>query len=70
MKEWRSPRLVELVRGRPEEAILVACKAGIPNGPSISRTSPINDHASCVAYGESGPGLSNECTQCASLPSS
>jgi hypothetical protein len=28
MKTWQKPRLVVLARGKPEEAILTACKTG------------------------------------------
>jgi hypothetical protein len=31
-KEWKSPELVVLVRSKPEEAVLAACKAGPASG--------------------------------------
>jgi hypothetical protein len=31
-KEWRTPELVVLVRGRPEEAVLQQCKGGTHSG--------------------------------------
>ena len=34
MKTWEKPRLIVLVRGKPEEAILIHCKAvDIAGGP-------------------------------------
>lgn len=33
-KEWEKPQLVVLTRGKPEEAVLGACKVAIPSpGP-------------------------------------
>ena len=32
MKEWTSPELTVLVRSKPEEAVLVACKGGLAAG--------------------------------------
>jgi hypothetical protein len=29
---WRSPELIVIMRGRPEEAVLGACKGGPTNG--------------------------------------
>ena len=37
---WRKPELVVLVRNKPEESVLVACKAqGFPGGSSIEQSS-------------------------------
>ena len=32
-KTWEKPRLICLVRNRPEEAVLQACKDGLDTGP-------------------------------------
>jgi hypothetical protein len=37
-KEWRKPALIVLVRRKPEEAVLEACKVG-------TRTSPVSGFA-------------------------
>ena len=29
---WHTPQLVMLVRAKPEEAVLISCKSGFPNG--------------------------------------
>ncbi|MBN2320701.1 MAG: hypothetical protein JXR49_16595 [Acidobacteria bacterium] len=36
--KWEKPQLVELVRSRPEEAVLLACKGG-GNQSAIAKTS-------------------------------
>ena len=53
-KKWSAPMLVELVRGAPEEAVLVACRLSTPGTPISPRTlgtgcvCPINEVcASC-----------------------
>ena len=33
-RAWRRPELIVLVRGRPEEAVLVVCKRGGAVGPA------------------------------------
>lgn len=66
---WRTPRLVALVRGRPEEAILQACKDGTIDNFNAN-TTPINGHAHCVTAPSGSSLASNLCTQCQSLPSS
>ena len=35
-KKWRKPELIEIVRGKPEEAVLTACKVGQPGTSSPS----------------------------------
>jgi hypothetical protein len=42
-KHWEKPKLIILVRGRPEENVLAACKA------SIGGQNPLNDHRACVS---------------------
>jgi hypothetical protein len=39
-KEWEKPQLIILVRGRPEEAVLTACKS--------SGAGPGTDFAACT----------------------
>ncbi|MFQ6066729.1 MAG: hypothetical protein ACE5K3_05580 [bacterium] len=34
-KEWETPKLICLYRGRPEEAVLQACKAPTLTGPAV-----------------------------------
>ncbi len=34
---WRRPELVVLTRGRPEEAVLAACKGAVVAGPQSDR---------------------------------
>ena len=31
-KKWQNPELIVLVRGKPEEAVLTACKGGMSAG--------------------------------------
>ncbi len=54
-KKWETPKLVCLYRGRPEEAVLAACKALNTVGPSR----PANK--ACV-HSASGPCLINNGT--------
>jgi len=35
MKEWKSPELTVLVRSKPEEAVLIACKTDHITGPTL-----------------------------------
>jgi hypothetical protein len=56
---WKTPELIVLVRSKPEEAVLTACKQGdghYDQGPGNGLNGcawgdPINQ--SCVAYGQS-----------------
>jgi len=50
-KEWVTPELIVLVRNKPEEFVLVACKSsiGAPGGPGGVATN-------CQLYGEV-PGI-------------
>jgi hypothetical protein len=50
-KAWEKPKLVVLVRGKPEEAILNGCKdwAGPPpNGPVSDYTQCMEGTANCI----------------------
>jgi len=51
-KEWQSPRLIVLVRSRPEESLTLWCKS---NG--VQGSSPNDEHAKC-GY------LDVQCYQC------
>jgi len=56
---WQKPRLVVLVRGRPEESVLSFCKDAIditPNGPAVEQTDCIQNMENCEACSE--PGVS------------
>ena len=33
-KEWKTPELIVLVRSKPEEAVLGACKSSLQRGPN------------------------------------
>ncbi len=35
-KKWENPKLICLYRGRPEEAVLAACKAPTTAGPATA----------------------------------
>jgi hypothetical protein len=41
-KQWKQPELIVLVRGKPEEAVLTACKG---NGDTIA---PYTNEIDCV----------------------
>jgi len=43
MKKWEKPELLILVRGRPDDAVLVGCKGGVVGAAAT-------DDALCVTY--------------------
>jgi hypothetical protein len=43
-KEWTKPELIVLVRSKPEEAVLAACKL-----PPLIGLGPTNSEAACVS---------------------
>jgi hypothetical protein len=45
-KKWKKPELIVLVRGKPEEAILAACKGG-----SFSSYSSTSQRGNCLQRG-------------------
>lgn len=50
MKEWKTPRLIALVRNKPEEAVLSACKTSTGGGPNDNDNSCQDDpggYSSC-----------------------
>lgn len=48
-KVWSKPKLVVLVRGRPEEAILNGCKVDLTEGPNNSDLYCKNEGGRCLA---------------------
>ncbi len=49
-KTWQKPKLIVLVKGRPEENVLGACKEGPPssvNGPIIEDVDCIQNLVHC-----------------------
>jgi len=46
-KKWTIPQLVVLVRGKPDEAILTACKGLNKTGPYSFQNSPCCATGSC-----------------------
>jgi hypothetical protein len=65
-RTWTTPQLVELVRGTPEEAVLIACKtAGLPGaGLSGTAASPSTAAFGCMQtptapVGSCGPSAPN-----------
>ncbi len=51
-KPWNTPQLIELVRGRPEEAILAACKDG---GAGVSPFGEWNNCNQSPSFRACGP---------------
>jgi len=49
MNPWHTPQLVELVRGRPEEALLQICKTASPGA------GPTDSDAGCFSQAAGGP---------------
>ncbi len=47
MKKWETPKLVVLVRGKPEECILTNCKF-VGHGPNETATNCMNGELACV----------------------
>ena len=43
-KKWKRPKLIVLVRGKPEEAVLQSCKNSVGNMESS------DDHFNCAAF--------------------
>jgi hypothetical protein len=48
-KVWKKPKLIVLVRGRPEEAVLQACKSDSVGGPGGGSCAVGNGYAPCSA---------------------
>ena len=47
MKEWTSPELTVLVRSKPEEGVLTACKTGVFSGGHPSAEDLDSQTAQC-----------------------
>ncbi|MFC1597528.1 hypothetical protein ACFL5Q_06285 [Planctomycetota bacterium] len=45
-KTWSKPQLIVLVRGKPEESVLLGCKALSDSGPGGFKCSGCSDPAS------------------------
>jgi hypothetical protein len=54
-KVWQKPELIVLVRSKPEEAVLLACKMSRDMGYAIAGTGPFD----CRWAGEDCGGLCN-----------
>lgn len=53
MKKWEKPKLIILVRGKPEERILGWCKGfQMPGGATIAQIGCIQDGMSCEPCAE------------------
>ena len=52
-KSWSEPALIVLVRSKPEERVLGACKATPNNGPSIQDTACFGDPSCAYCANES-----------------
>jgi hypothetical protein len=55
-KTWQKPKLVVLVRGRPEEFVLGPCKdvnvPATPNGPIVEQVDCIQNQVHCSVCSE------------------
>jgi hypothetical protein len=51
VKKWEAPKLIVLVRGNPEENLIISCKGYPvnPEGPNAVATACYFDIASCLA---------------------
>jgi len=52
-KKWETPKLICLYRGRPEEAVLGACKYAGQGGPTIAGCLQVEGLKQCVATNKS-----------------
>ena len=58
-KAWKTPELIILVRGKPEEAVLEVCKTTGPNGEGpitnfTACSNPIENGTYCVYCSDAG----------------
>ena len=69
-KKWVTPQLTVLVRGKPEEGVLVTCKEGMRYGGMRSMTN--SEYMSCRFYVENCPDPSYGCwgSQCSHVKTS
>ncbi len=56
-KKWATPKLIVLVRGKPEELVLTNCKSGF-NGDT-----PISSKEACASYASQ----ESACAECSSI---
>jgi len=75
MATWHTPQMIELVRGRADEATLLACKASLAGtGPSAQESGCFNLAAPTGGpCGPSSTGISLNaivCAQCSSVATS
>jgi hypothetical protein len=74
MSPWKTPQLVQLVRGRPEETLLVACKTSATTGsPSTYDVGCMMSDAPDRLCGPSASGISINafvCIPCSTTASS
>lgn len=68
MGGWVTPQLVELVQGRPDEAILASCKDNAKLSGSLGQ--PSTAFRRCVLASEPGGGLAISCGPCQDLSTS
>ena len=66
-KSWKKPKLVVLVRGKPAEVVLTACKGGdqAQGGLAADAISPSFTYTACYSDANLLP-----CTQCFGIQSS
>jgi hypothetical protein len=71
---WKTPELVALVRTKPEERVLVACKTSAASDPRPALTADAgpNDYNVGCYYASRGPvpAFSDVCTECSDLTTS
>lgn len=48
-KEWRKPELIVLVRNKPEEDVLVACKSSAGGAGPSNRNSACRNNNACTS---------------------
>ncbi len=69
MKKWHTPELIVLVRGTPEESVLVPCKSNLKDVGLAGASSPSASFATCSAL-PFAPGLDSTCGSCDTISSS
>jgi hypothetical protein len=63
-KVWRLPQLIVLVSGKPEEAVLSACKTDLPVSAGLAGNgSPSAANNLCTVV-PAGPGVGRLCGPC------
>jgi hypothetical protein len=49
MKKWEAPKLIVLVRSRPEESLVMACKGFVAAGPQENAVACQDTDGGCVS---------------------